>query len=222
MIPVGRYLPGVIPAGGKITIRELLQHRSGLANYTGYPSWTDPGRAIAVYQAARRAAFRGLPAPALRTGNAVGLLQRQRMIPPVVRAACGRQVEVCSNRLTETAGPLAGLPFRSQGPFSPAAGCRNRSRRTRMINLHARPRQSASSLRARNRRSRRLRASRTSHAASRPLVSAVAPESAALMRKPGSIVDGFAVTCTGQAISRAVSRALQGRGPRTGGAATPP
>src|SRR5580693_5729301 len=82
MIPVGRYLPGVIPAGGKITIRELLQHRSGLANYTGYPSWTDPGRAIAVYQAARRAAFRGLPAPALRTGNAVGLLQRQRMIPP--------------------------------------------------------------------------------------------------------------------------------------------
>jgi hypothetical protein len=23
MIPVGRYLPGVIPAGGKITIREL-------------------------------------------------------------------------------------------------------------------------------------------------------------------------------------------------------
>jgi CubicO group peptidase (beta-lactamase class C family) len=23
MIPVGRYLPGVMPAGGKITIREL-------------------------------------------------------------------------------------------------------------------------------------------------------------------------------------------------------
>jgi D-alanyl-D-alanine carboxypeptidase len=45
MIPVGRYLPGVIPAGGKIIIRELLQHRSGLANYTGYLSWTDPTRA---------------------------------------------------------------------------------------------------------------------------------------------------------------------------------
>jgi hypothetical protein len=28
MIPVGRYLPGVIPAGGNITIRELLQHRA--------------------------------------------------------------------------------------------------------------------------------------------------------------------------------------------------
>jgi D-alanyl-D-alanine carboxypeptidase len=41
MIPVGPYLPGVIPAGGKITIRELLQHRSGLANYTDYPSWMD-------------------------------------------------------------------------------------------------------------------------------------------------------------------------------------
>jgi hypothetical protein len=48
------------------------------------------------------------------------------------------------------------------------------------------------------------------------------PESAALMRKPGSIVDGFAATCTGQAISQVVSRALQDRGPRTGGAATPP
>ena len=39
--PVGRYLPGVIPAGGKITIRQLLQHQSGLANYTDYPSWMD-------------------------------------------------------------------------------------------------------------------------------------------------------------------------------------
>src|SRR4029077_20575747 len=37
--PVGRYLPGVIPAGGKITIRELLQHTSGLADYTAYSSW---------------------------------------------------------------------------------------------------------------------------------------------------------------------------------------
>ena len=39
--PVGRYLPGVIPAGGTITIRELLQHRSGLANFTDYSSWMD-------------------------------------------------------------------------------------------------------------------------------------------------------------------------------------
>jgi len=39
--PVGRYLPGVIPAGGTITIRELLQHTSGLADFTDYPSWMD-------------------------------------------------------------------------------------------------------------------------------------------------------------------------------------
>ncbi|HEX3189258.1 MAG TPA: serine hydrolase domain-containing protein, partial [Streptosporangiaceae bacterium] len=39
--PVGRYLPGVIPAGGKITIHELLQHTSGLADYTAYSSWMD-------------------------------------------------------------------------------------------------------------------------------------------------------------------------------------
>lgn len=37
--PAGRYLPGVLPKGGKITIRNLLQHTSGLANFTDYPSW---------------------------------------------------------------------------------------------------------------------------------------------------------------------------------------
>jgi D-alanyl-D-alanine carboxypeptidase len=31
---VARWLPGLIPAGAQITVRELLQHRSGLHNYT--------------------------------------------------------------------------------------------------------------------------------------------------------------------------------------------
>lgn len=31
---VARWLPGLIPAGAQITVRELLQHRSGLFNYT--------------------------------------------------------------------------------------------------------------------------------------------------------------------------------------------
>ena len=35
--PVSRYLPGLLPAGNEITIRELLAHTSGLANYE-----TDP------------------------------------------------------------------------------------------------------------------------------------------------------------------------------------
>jgi D-alanyl-D-alanine carboxypeptidase len=34
-----RYLPGVVPAGKKITIRQLLNHRSGLANITDYSTW---------------------------------------------------------------------------------------------------------------------------------------------------------------------------------------
>ena len=33
------YLPGVVPRGKEITIRQLLQHRSGLVNYTDYTSW---------------------------------------------------------------------------------------------------------------------------------------------------------------------------------------
>ncbi len=34
------HVPGVIPRGDEITIRQLLQHRSGLANITDYP-WLD-------------------------------------------------------------------------------------------------------------------------------------------------------------------------------------
>jgi D-alanyl-D-alanine carboxypeptidase len=37
--PVARFLRGLVPAARGITIRELLQHRSGLANYTDYGSW---------------------------------------------------------------------------------------------------------------------------------------------------------------------------------------
>jgi D-alanyl-D-alanine carboxypeptidase len=33
------HLPGIVPRGAEITIGQLLQHRSGLANYTDYPSW---------------------------------------------------------------------------------------------------------------------------------------------------------------------------------------
>ena len=33
------YLPGIVPRGDDITIRQLLQHRSGLVNYTAYTSW---------------------------------------------------------------------------------------------------------------------------------------------------------------------------------------
>jgi D-alanyl-D-alanine carboxypeptidase len=32
--PVSRYLPGLVPDGGRITIRELLSHTSGLFNFT--------------------------------------------------------------------------------------------------------------------------------------------------------------------------------------------
>lgn len=35
------HVPGVIPRGDEITIRQLLQHRSGLTNVTDYPSWLE-------------------------------------------------------------------------------------------------------------------------------------------------------------------------------------
>jgi D-alanyl-D-alanine carboxypeptidase len=33
------HLPGVVPRGADISIRQLLQHRSGLANYTDFRPW---------------------------------------------------------------------------------------------------------------------------------------------------------------------------------------
>ena len=38
---VERHLPGVVPSGTEITIRQLLAHRSGLANATDFPDWLD-------------------------------------------------------------------------------------------------------------------------------------------------------------------------------------
>ena len=36
--PVGRWLPGLLPDGGRITIRDLLAHRSGLADVADDPT----------------------------------------------------------------------------------------------------------------------------------------------------------------------------------------
>jgi D-alanyl-D-alanine carboxypeptidase len=43
--PVDRLLPGLLPQGGSITIRELLDHTSGLFDYTEDAAWT--GQVIA-------------------------------------------------------------------------------------------------------------------------------------------------------------------------------
>jgi D-alanyl-D-alanine carboxypeptidase len=40
--PVARYLPGVVPGAGAITVRQLLQHTSGLPDFDGLPAVTQP------------------------------------------------------------------------------------------------------------------------------------------------------------------------------------
>jgi D-alanyl-D-alanine carboxypeptidase len=39
-----RYLPGVVPKGDKITVRQLLNHRSGLWNITDHTLWLERAR----------------------------------------------------------------------------------------------------------------------------------------------------------------------------------
>lgn len=53
--PIARYLPGVVPGGDRITVRMLLNHTSGLFNYTADPEFLpavlrDPGYAHSVQE----------------------------------------------------------------------------------------------------------------------------------------------------------------------------
>ncbi|MGK4585662.1 serine hydrolase domain-containing protein [Kitasatospora sp. HPMI-4] len=43
--PIERYLPGVVPDGGAITLRQLLNHTSGIFDYTEDPSFERPDEA---------------------------------------------------------------------------------------------------------------------------------------------------------------------------------
>ena len=58
------HVPGVIPRGDEITIRQLLQHRSGLANVTEYSSWLERARRSPVDSTDRHLALRRLQAAA--------------------------------------------------------------------------------------------------------------------------------------------------------------
>ena len=60
------HVPGVIPRGDEITIPQLLQHRSGLANVTDYAVVARAGAPIDLDPADRHPALRGLQAAGLR------------------------------------------------------------------------------------------------------------------------------------------------------------
>jgi D-alanyl-D-alanine carboxypeptidase len=41
---LGSYVGGLPPRASNVTIRQLLNHTSGLANFTDYPAWLEPAR----------------------------------------------------------------------------------------------------------------------------------------------------------------------------------
>jgi D-alanyl-D-alanine carboxypeptidase len=69
--PVERWLPGVVPNGAAITLRELLNHTSGLFNYTDDPTFfeTVVSNAARVWAPLELLAFAFAHAPTFRPGT---------------------------------------------------------------------------------------------------------------------------------------------------------
>jgi D-alanyl-D-alanine carboxypeptidase len=63
--PVSRFLPGYPQPGASATVRQLLNHTSGIQSYTGIPGWmAEENTSRARTTAEMIAVFRDLPSPA--------------------------------------------------------------------------------------------------------------------------------------------------------------
>lgn len=76
--PVGRWLPGLLADGGRITVRELLNHTSGLYDYTRDPGFIAGEEANEVFRPARLVAIAESHPPAFPPGLSRPRLRRAR------------------------------------------------------------------------------------------------------------------------------------------------
>jgi D-alanyl-D-alanine carboxypeptidase len=140
--PVARYLPGLVPAARGITIRQLLDHRSGLANFTDDGPWmvraersgTIRPRDVLRFAASRDPVFRagtrwsysntnyvalGLVIEKL-TGHSFARELRQRILAPLrlahTQLATTRRVAGLSDAGTNPNLPWAAGSVVSDGP----------------------------------------------------------------------------------------------------------
>jgi D-alanyl-D-alanine carboxypeptidase len=67
--PVARHLPGLVPAERRITIRDLLNHRSGLVNVTDYPEWMATAERSSAGRPLDSVRFAVSQAPAFQAGR---------------------------------------------------------------------------------------------------------------------------------------------------------
>jgi D-alanyl-D-alanine carboxypeptidase len=138
--PVARWLPGLLPDGRRITIRDLLAHRSGLADAADDPAvlngarsdWP-PRRLVAVVARRPRIAAPGGTFHYSSTNYLVLGLLVERVTGRSLAAELRRRI-IGPLRLTDTAyrpGPLAGRHVHGyrlashQGVVDPAAAPRD-------------------------------------------------------------------------------------------------
>jgi D-alanyl-D-alanine carboxypeptidase len=67
--PVARYLPGLVPAARQITIRDLLNHRSGLVNFTDFGTWMAQAEQSSTTRPRDAVRFAASHEPAFRAGS---------------------------------------------------------------------------------------------------------------------------------------------------------
>lgn len=143
--PVARWLPGLLPDGGRITIRDLLAHRSGLADVADDPAvlngarsaWP-PRRLVALVARQPRIAAPGGAFHYSSTNYLVLGLLVERVTGRSLAAELRRRI-IGPLRLTDSAyrpGPLAGRHVHGyrlashQGVVDPAAAPRDLERRS--------------------------------------------------------------------------------------------
>jgi D-alanyl-D-alanine carboxypeptidase len=143
--PVARWLPGLLPDGGRITIRDLLAHRSGLADVADDPEvlngdrsdWP-PRRLVALVARRPRIAAPGGAFHYSSTNYLVLGLLVERVTGRSIAAELRRRI-IGPLGLTHTAyqpGPLAGRHVHGyrlashQGVVDPTAAPRDLERRS--------------------------------------------------------------------------------------------
>lgn len=128
--PLTRYVPGYPAPGGTATVRQLLNHTSGIQSYTGIPGWMTEAKTARAYTTAQLIAeFRDLPSPFQPGADQAYNNSAYVLVGAVIEAVTGKPWHAAvAERITgplglrsirygdeEASMPLAARPYTAAG-----------------------------------------------------------------------------------------------------------